>query len=74
MEELKVEGLVINKEEVNENDRIITIFEENRGKIKVLIKGIRKSKNREIYASDILVLGDYILKKKESIFITHLFN
>ena len=36
MEELKVEGLVINKEEVNENDRIITIFEENRGKIKML--------------------------------------
>ncbi len=68
MEELKVEGLVINKEEVNENDRIITIFEENRGKIKVLIKGIRKSKNREIYASDILVLGDYILKKKGEYF------
>ena len=28
MEELKVEGLVINKEEINENDRIITIFDD----------------------------------------------
>jgi len=64
MEEFEVEALVIEKLDIGEGDRIITLFEKNRGKIKVLIKGIRKSKNREIYATDPLVLGIYKLRKK----------
>ncbi len=64
MEQFEVEGLVIDKIDIGESDRIITLFEKSRGKIKVLIKGIRKSKNREIYATDPLVLGSYKLKKK----------
>ena len=64
MEEFEVEALVIEKLDIGEGDRIITLFEKNRGKIKVFIKGIRKSKNREIYATDPLVLGIYKLRKK----------
>lgn len=64
MELLEVEALVINKTDIGESDRVITLFEKNRGKIIALIRGIRKSKNREIYAADPLVLGFYKLKKK----------
>lgn len=68
MEQFEVEGLVIDKIDIGESDRIITLFEKSRGKIKVLIKGIRKSKNREIYATDPLVLGSYKLKKKGDLY------
>lgn len=68
MEQIEVEGLVIDKLDIGESDRIITLFEKSRGKIKVLIKGIRKSKNREIYATDPLVLGSYKLKKKGDLY------
>ena len=68
MEEFEVEALVIEKLDIGEGDRIITLFEKNRGKIKVLIKGIRKSKNREIYATDPLVLGIYKLRKKSEMY------
>lgn len=64
MEQFEVEALVIDKIDIGESDRIITLFEKNRGKIKVVIKGIRKSKNREVYATDPLVLGVYKLRKK----------
>ena len=68
MEEFEVEALVIEKLDIGEGDRIITLFEKNRGKIKVLIKGIRKSKNREVYATDPLVLGIYKLRKKSEMY------
>lgn len=74
MELISVEALVIGKEDIGESDRIITLFEKERGKIKVLIKGIRKSKNREIYATDPLVLGEYKLRKKGETYINSSFS
>lgn len=64
MKLFEVEALVINKIDIGESDRLFTLFEKKSGKIKVLIKGIRKSTKREIYATDPLVLGEYKLRKK----------
>ena len=74
MELISIEALVIGKEDLGESDRLITLFDKDRGKIKVLIKGIRKSKNREIYATDPLVLGEYKLRKKGENYINSSFS
>jgi len=68
MEYLDLEALVINKHDYGDTDRFIVLLTRNLGKINVLVKGIRKSKNREIYATDPLVLGKYsVLKKTNSL-------
>lgn len=74
MELINIEALVIGKEDVGESDRYITLLNKERGKIKVLIKGIRKSKNREIYATEPLVLGEYKLRKKGENYVNNSFS
>lgn len=64
MEVLEVEGLVIKKVDYGEADRIITVFEPGRGKIIASVRGIRKSRNRETYATEPLVIGRYKINKK----------
>lgn len=74
MELISMEALVIGKDDVGESDRFITLLNKDRGKIKVLIKGIRKSKNREIYATEPLVVGEYKLRKKGETYINNSFS
>ena len=57
-------GIVINKKDFGEADRYITIFTENFGKIVFLLKGIRKSKKRELSSVDILTLSKFTFYKK----------
>ena len=58
-------GIVINKKDFGEADRYITIFTETFGKVNVLVKGIRKSKNKVqlIY----LLYQNLLFIKKEKI-------
>lgn len=60
----KDEGIVINKREYGEADRLVTIFTKEHGKLVTIIKGIRKSKKREIAATDIAVLSDIIFYER----------
>lgn len=69
----QIEAIVINKFDTGESDRVITLFNKEKGKIRVFIKGIRKSKNRELYATEPLVLGEYKLKKKNENYIADTF-
>lgn len=57
-------GIVINKQDFGEADRYITVFTENFGRITFLIKGIRKSKKRELSSVDILNLSKITFYKK----------
>jgi len=63
----KITGLVINKNDYGEADRIITVFTKEKGKISMILKGIRKSKKRDKYASDILVISDFVIYERENI-------
>ncbi|WP_410207622.1 DNA repair protein RecO [Fusobacterium sp.] len=66
-------GIVINKNDFGEADRYVTVFTENFGKIVFFIKGIRKSKKREVSAVDILTLSKFTFyKKKESYMVSTL--
>lgn len=69
MDFFKVKGIVIRKIDFGEADRIITVFSENLGKFEVLVKGIRKSKKREISAVEILSYSEFTLYKKEEKYI-----
>lgn len=46
MKSYKIEGVVIKRKNFGEADRIITLFTRNKGKIKVLAKGVRRITSR----------------------------
>ncbi|WP_291258986.1 DNA repair protein RecO [Fusobacterium sp.] len=67
-------GLVINKRDFGEADRYITVFTENFGKIVFLLKGIRKSKKRELNSIDTLSLSNFNFYKKGENYIVSSFT
>ena len=67
------EGIVINKQDYGEADRYVTVFTKNMGKIVFFIKGIRKSKKREVSAVDVLTLSKFTFyRKKENYIVSNL--
>lgn len=67
----KSDGIIINKRDVAESDRSITIFFEDFGKTTTLIKGINKSKKRDKTAVDLFSLSEFIFYTKgENIIIS----
>jgi DNA repair protein RecO (recombination protein O) len=55
-------GIVINKRDFGEADRYVSVFTENFGKLVFLLKGIRKSKKREL-----LFLNLHFIEKEKII-------
>lgn len=65
MKIISCNGIVLDKHFIGESDQWITLFSDSLGKIKLLLKGIRKSKKREQIAVDTLNLSKFIIVKKE---------
>lgn len=61
---IKVEGIVIKKKDINDSDRLLTVFTNSLGKQNIIYKGINKSKKRDKTASDVLSYSKFILYKK----------
>lgn len=61
---IKVEGVIIKKKDINDSDRLLTVFTNSLGKQNIIYKGINKSKKRDKNASDILSYSKFILYKK----------
>lgn len=68
------EALIINKKDFGEADRYITVFTENFGKLTFLLKGVRKSKKRELNSIDILSVSKFSFYKKGESYIISNFN
>lgn len=68
------EGIIIDRYNINEADLGVTIFSESFGKIKTVLKGVRKSKKREQAALDIMVKSKFILIKKEEYYTVSKFE
>lgn len=66
---IKTEGIIINKKDIGDFDRIITMFTGGFGKIDILIKGIRKSRKRDKLGSDVLSFSRTVVYKKENSFV-----
>ena len=58
-EELR--GLVIRTTDINESDRLITIFTEQRGVVTALAKGARALKSRKMASTMQFCYGDFVL-------------
>lgn len=66
MKIIKTEGILLNKVDFGEGDRIVKIFTKDYGKLSILLKGIKKSKKREKFASDLLNVSYVTLLKKDN--------
>ncbi len=64
MEIFKVEGLVLNKKDINDSDIYVTLFTQEYGKITAVAYGIRKSKKRSIISLSPLSLSEMTISKK----------
>ena len=67
-------GIVINKRDFGEADRYVSVFTENFGKLVFLLKGIRKSKKRELSSVDILTLSKFTFYRKGENYTVSSFN
>lgn len=64
MDIFKVEGLVLNKKDINDSDIYVTLFTQKYGKITAVAYGIRKSKKRSIISLSPLSLSEMTISKK----------
>ncbi len=64
MDIFKIEGLVLNKKDINDSDIYVTLFTQEYGKITAVAYGIRKSKKRSIISLSPLSLSEMTISKK----------
>ncbi|TDT69148.1 DNA replication and repair protein RecO [Hypnocyclicus thermotrophus] len=63
---INTECIIIKKIDINESDRIVKLFSKDLGILEIFIKGIRKSKNRDINATEIGVISNYYIYKNNN--------
>ena len=66
MEEIRTKGIVIDAQDYKEYDKILTILTYDRGVIKAVIKGVKKSTAKQRFAGQVFCFLDIILSKKGS--------
>lgn len=59
----KTRALAIKKKEFGESDRVISFFTEDFGKLEFYVKGIRKSRKRDLSAFEVLSLSEITIYK-----------
>lgn len=71
---LNDEAIVINKHDTGEADRYIQVFTKNFGRVSFLIRGVRKTKKRELLAVDILSFSKFTFYKKNDGYVVSTFQ
>ena len=66
---IKLEGIIIKKKDINDSDRLLTVFTTAFGKQSIIFKGINKSKKRDKTASEVFSHSKFIVYKKDENFI-----
>ncbi|MFA6492884.1 MAG: DNA repair protein RecO, partial [Patescibacteria group bacterium] len=57
----KTRGIILKRTNLNEADRILTIFTENNGRIKAVAKGIRKTLSKLAGHLELFCLTDFVI-------------
>lgn len=60
-EQVKVQAVVLNKVDFKDNDRILTLFSPQMGKVTVSVKGVKKQNSKLRAGSELFAFGTYIL-------------
>lgn len=68
MSTIKTRGMVLKAQDYKENDKLLWILTENYGKISVIAKGARKSKNKNFSNTLPFCFGEYVLFKGRTMF------
>lgn len=69
MDELKVNGIVLNSADYKENDILITIFTAELGKIKAVLRGAKQPKAKFKFAGQPFCFAEWILVKRGEFFV-----
>lgn len=64
MKSEKIEAIVLKRINLNEADRIVTVFSFDRGKIKFIAKGVRKIKSKNAGSVELFTLSEFLLYSK----------
>ncbi len=62
-EQIKVQAIVINKVDYKDNDRILTLFSPEKGRLTAAVRGIKKPSSKLRSSGELFVWGEYILKE-----------
>ena len=54
-------AIVLRQSDYRENDRILSLFTQSRGRVEALCRGCRKPKSPLLAASQLFTLGEYVL-------------
>ena len=73
-EMLTVQAIVLRYADYKENDRMLTLFSLEQGKLSVAIKGVRKNGSKLRHASEIFTYGEYIVAKSKDRYTVTQFN
>lgn len=65
---IKVHGIVLNKTDYRDNDRILTLFSPEMGKLTVLAKGVKKQNSKLRAGSELFAFGAYVLNETKGRF------
>lgn len=60
---LKVQGVVISSRNLNDSDKIVTLFTDKLGKIQVVANGCRKPKSRFMSSTQMFCYGEYVISQ-----------
>lgn len=60
---IKVHGIVLNKTDYRDNDRILTLFSPEMGKLTVSAKGVKKQNSKLRAGSELFAFGAYVLNE-----------
>lgn len=60
---IKIHGIVLNKTDYKDNDRILTLLSPEKGKITVSAKGVKKQNSKLRAGSELFAFGAYVLNE-----------
>jgi DNA repair protein RecO (recombination protein O) len=65
-EQIKTQAIVLNKVDYKDNDRVLTLFSAQKGRVTVSCKGVKKQNSKLRAASEIFAFGTYILTESHN--------
>ena len=64
-EQIKTQAIVLNKVDFKDNDRVLTLFSAQYGKMTVSCKGVKKQNSKLRASSEIFAFGNYVLAESK---------
>ncbi len=64
-EQIKTQAIVLNKVDFKDNDRVLTLFSAQEGKISASCKGVKKQNSKLRASSEVFAFGTYVLAESK---------